>query len=146
MYRNDRPRLNSIQATDGAASAKRCSHQLCRVATEVEHSSIDDTYPPATDGSCSSSSAAPMPLPLPILYPAGSDLLPSSFRSYLSQTSSNILNSDSPAEHPKNILCRHAPIIHRARPRLIIHQFLQPFNDIHNIFELLIPLNSLRSS
>ena len=33
--------------------------------------------------------------------------------------------------HPVNILWRDAPIIHRARPRFIIKEFLQPLNNIH---------------
>ena len=39
VYRNFSSRLHRIQATDGAARAELCSHKLCRVVTEVEHSS-----------------------------------------------------------------------------------------------------------
>lgn len=54
MDRYFRPWLNSIQATDGAARAEPCSHELCRVASEVEHRSTDGTSHPAKDGSYSS--------------------------------------------------------------------------------------------
>ena len=65
-----RPRLHSIQATDGAARAEPCSHELCRVATEVEHSSTDGTFHPGSDESCSSFVGEEIPLPLLEHHPA----------------------------------------------------------------------------